>query len=416
MPAPLPPSTATRSPNHSSRSNGSVRPSSSSCSTIDAPACRCGRRRGACRCAARGPSAGRSLRSTNWRSRLSAAFSLGANVVGDAWPAGASRRRGPRAACARRRTATGPCRACRGGPGGPRRSRRSRRRASTRRSASTVTIFVAVAASSSRSWLTYSTVLRVACSSPSSQRLAGDVEEVVGLVEQQDVVVAAQQHLEGDALLLAAGERAQRPRRRPRRGRGRRRGWCTRPSAPRRRSRRASPQSASGVGVAHRVVVGAALGGGEPACGAPQRRRGERHEQLARRSAARRATRRRCRRAGASRRGGRRSQIVPDRRRRARRRSSAQQRRLADAVGADERGPLAVADGEADVAQQLDAAGKSPAEMADLDRAHGRATLRSRGGSVVADFGAAALRLRRARRAAGGRAPRRRRRRRRARP
>ena len=40
--------------------------------------------------------------------------------------------------------------------------------------------------------------------------LGVDVEEVVGLVEEQDVVVAAQQHLEGDPLLLAAGERVQR--------------------------------------------------------------------------------------------------------------------------------------------------------------------------------------------------------------
>ena len=41
-----------------------------------------------------------------------------------------------------------------------------------------------------------------------------------------------------------------------------------------------------------------------------------------------------------------------------------QQRRLADAVGADERDPLAVADGEADVAQQLGAARTSPADVA----------------------------------------------------
>ena len=46
------------------------------------------------------------------------------------------------------------------------------------------------------------------------------------------------------------------------------------------------------------------------------------------------------------------------------------QRRLADAVGADERGPVAVADREADVAQQLDAAREPPPEMTDLDRTH----------------------------------------------
>ena len=37
-----------------------------------------------------------------------------------------------------------------------------------------------------------------------------DVEEVVGLVEEQDIGVAAQQHLEGEALLLATRERPQR--------------------------------------------------------------------------------------------------------------------------------------------------------------------------------------------------------------
>ena len=70
-----------------------------------------------------------------------------------------------------------------------------------------------------------------------------------------------------------------------------------------------------------------------------------------------------------------------------------QQRRLADAVGADERGPLAVADGEADIMQQLDAAGKTPAEVADANRAHGRGTLGSAGGADVTNFGATARRL-----------------------
>ena len=40
--------------------------------------------------------------------------------------------------------------------------------------------------------------------------LAGDVEVVVGLVEEEHVGVRAQQHLEGEALLLAAGEGGQR--------------------------------------------------------------------------------------------------------------------------------------------------------------------------------------------------------------
>ena len=41
--------------------------------------------------------------------------------------------------------------------------------------------------------------------------LAGDVEVVVGLVEEQHVGVGAQQHLEGEPLLLAARQRGQRP-------------------------------------------------------------------------------------------------------------------------------------------------------------------------------------------------------------
>ena len=79
MPAPLAPSTATRSPKSTSRSNGSVSPSSSSCSTTSARLpVRAPPRRMAMRCSR--TSAGRSSRSTNWRRRLSAAFSLGAKT------------------------------------------------------------------------------------------------------------------------------------------------------------------------------------------------------------------------------------------------------------------------------------------------------------------------------------------------
>ena len=48
-------------------------------------------------------------------------------------------------------------------------------------------------------------------SASSSHSLPGHVEVVVGLVEQQHVGVGAQQHLEGEALLLAAREGGQRP-------------------------------------------------------------------------------------------------------------------------------------------------------------------------------------------------------------
>ena len=52
--------------------------------------------------------------------------------------------------------------------------------------------------------------------------LRGDVEEVVGLVEQQHVVGAAQQHLERESLLLAARQGGDAVARRPARGRRRR--------------------------------------------------------------------------------------------------------------------------------------------------------------------------------------------------
>ena len=82
-----------------------------------------------------------------------------------------------------------------------------------------------MAASSSRSWLTNSIVLRLDAQLALEPALGRDVEEVVGLVEQQHVVVAAQERLERQPLLLAAAENvAQRPvgdvveveRRRPR--------------------------------------------------------------------------------------------------------------------------------------------------------------------------------------------------------
>ena len=60
--------------------------------------------------------------------------------------------------------------------------------------------------------------------------------------------------------------------------------------------------------------------------------------------------------------------------------------RLADAVGADEGGALAVADHEVDVAEQLGAAGEAPVDLADANRAHDRATLRIARGVVHVGF------------------------------
>ena len=62
-----------------------------------------------------------------------------------------------------------------------------------------------------RSWLTRSTVFGHACSDGLQPLLAGHVEVVVGLVEQEHVGVGAQEHLEGEPLLLAARQRGQRP-------------------------------------------------------------------------------------------------------------------------------------------------------------------------------------------------------------
>ena len=73
---------------------------------------------------------------------------------------------------------------------------------------STVTTRVAVRASSSRSWQTNSTVFGDSRSASSSHRLPGHVEVVVRLVEQQHLVRPAEQGLEHQPLLLAAGERA----------------------------------------------------------------------------------------------------------------------------------------------------------------------------------------------------------------
>ena len=70
------------------------------------PACRCGRRRGACRCAARAPptAARASRRTAAAGSRPPSAWGRTPRRSG---PAGSSRRRGPPAACAPRRTTSG---------------------------------------------------------------------------------------------------------------------------------------------------------------------------------------------------------------------------------------------------------------------------------------------------------------------
>ena len=213
--------------------------------------------------------------------------------------------------------------------------------------------------------------------------LGRDVEEVVGLVEQEDVVVAAQQDLERHALLLAAGERAQRP------------GGDLVEAQPDGARDALVPVLLGAVptvvapvgqrpGVGHRVVDRPLLGGRQALGRGPHARRGQRDEEVT---------------------NGRRSVLVavgrPDQlahhaevavdRQRARRGrqlagDESHERRLAHTVGTDEGRPIAVADGEVDIGEQVHAAGQPPPEMTDLDRAHER-TLLSRRLSAGRRFG-----------------------------
>ena len=110
--------------------------------------------------------------------------------------------------------------------------------------------------------------------------LGVDVEEVVGLVEEQHVGVAAQQHFEGEALLLTARQRVQRSPGDFVEGE---------PDRPRRAlvpvhlggvAAGVAP-GCHGMGVAHRIRRGRRLRRVMLGVGALQRRRGQRHEQLA---------------------------------------------------------------------------------------------------------------------------------------
>ena len=72
---------------------------------------------------------------------------------------------------------------------------------------SRVAMRVATRSSSSRSWLTNSTVFGRLDEPRLEPALGGHVEVVVGLVEDEHLVGSAQQRLEHDALLLPAGQR-----------------------------------------------------------------------------------------------------------------------------------------------------------------------------------------------------------------
>ena len=239
MPEPFEPSTATRSPKNTSRSNGLISPVSSSCSQVTARSpVRPPRRRMVIFCSFGRSSGGPAF--SNRSSRVTAACSRLA--MSELY-----------AAFCRYMITSALSLAC--SSSHRRRSSSSRSCRSSRASwyvanpppwthvepASTVTIRVAVRASSSRSCDTSSTVFGDSSSRSSSHRLPGHVEEVVRLVEQQHLVRAAQQRLEREALLLAAGQRREIAVLRPVVRDARARRPCRCPRAPRRRSRRHRP-------------------------------------------------------------------------------------------------------------------------------------------------------------------------------
>ncbi len=174
-----------------------------------------------------------------------------------------------------------------------------------------------------------------------------DVEEVVGLVQHEDVELAAQEGFERESLLFAAAQGSQRP---VTNGVER---FTERPGdafVPRDFQLVATGIAPCGqrFGVLHRFRGQLWFGCGQPTSGDLQPFRGDRHQQLVH--------------------GGRRvvggadelvhhadlavdadrslagGQVAGD---------QFEQRRLADAVGADDRHPFAVTDPEPDVAEQL---------------------------------------------------------------
>ena len=206
--------------------------------------------------------------------------------------------------------------------------------------------------------------------------LAGDVEVVVRLIEQEDVVRAPQQRLEHEALLLAAREGGEVAKPRP---------------------LERQPQRGDGALVPYRLVLVASgvrvvgergrvpqlcpkvvvlddprLGRVEfEGCLADAARR-DLDEQLVDRGAraavadelvhdAEGAPDRHC--------SGVRGLVAAD---------DAQQRRLAGAVRADQRGRGAFADAERDLVQQRPAVGEAVRDCADVDVAHARSCMRPR--------------------------------------
>ena len=199
--------------------------------------------------------------------------------------------------------------------------------------------------------------------------LARHVEVVVGLVEQQDLVGAAQQRLQREPLLLATGERGQRAElrllvRHPQRGRGAHvpddLGVVAVGVAPV-RQRGGVAHLGRGVVVLHHGQ----LGGLQGPPGRLEAGRGEVDEQVAHGGVvADRADElpHHAQAAGAGDLTRRRREVAGD---------HPQQRGLARPVGADERGLGAVADPEAHLVEQHPPVRQDAGELLDVDVTHG---------------------------------------------
>jgi hypothetical protein len=200
-----------------------------------------------------------------------------------------------------------------------------------------------------------------------------NVEEVVGLVEHENVELAAQQGLEREALLLAAAERSQRTV-----------ANTSSNDSPNARVTHSfqvtsrsypppSPHDASASAYSIGASANRASAAASRVAASRSRTRCDRQQQLV--HGARRVV------GGAdelmhhadlavdadrSRGGG---QVAGD---------QLEQGRLAGTVGADDGDPVAVAHLEADIAEELVAARQSPGEVADSDRSHERRSLRVR--------------------------------------
>jgi hypothetical protein len=198
--------------------------------------------------------------------------------------------------------------------------------------------------------------------------LGGDVEEVVGLVEQQDVDVRGQQHIEDEALALAARQRPRGPV-----GDVGERRADDRPAraVPLRLELVAAelgPFADRGAQVHPRAGVARgerALGPRHPLAGGAQGVRGERDQQLAHRPLVVGGADVLAHEAGAA---ADRGLTVVGRQLAG---EDPQQRALADAVGADQADVLARRDREGHVAEEQVAAGVRVGEPGAADVAHG---------------------------------------------